>query len=58
MPEKIPLSEAASLIGCNTRQLMYLIRRGKIDGAEKIGWIWVIPQSEVARLKKEKFGVK
>lgn len=58
MPDKIPLSEAANQIGCNPRQLMYLIRRGRIEGAEKIGWIWVIPRSEVDRLKREKFGVK
>lgn len=31
------------------RKLMYMIRTGKVK-AQKVGWIWVIPESEVERI--------
>lgn len=34
------------------RRLMYLIRTNRVK-AQKVGWIWVIPESEVQRLAEE-----
>lgn len=34
------------------RKLMYLIRTSRVN-AQKVGWIWVLPESEVERLIEE-----
>ena len=34
------------------RKLMYLIRREKVK-AQKVGWVWVLPEEEVQRLVAE-----
>lgn len=45
-----PIKEVTEITGYSARQLHYLIKQGKIK-AEKVGWIWTIPEAEVARLQ-------
>lgn len=46
------VSEANELTGMSTPRIMRRIKKGIIS-AKKIGWIWVIPSTEVKRLQDE-----
>lgn len=48
--ERLTISEAARDYGCSTAYLRELIARGKLVG-RKVGPIWTVPASELARLK-------
>lgn len=47
------IKEAGEKSGYDDRQIMYKIRRNHIE-AQKVGWIWVITEPEVAKLKEMK----
>ena len=58
----ITTKEAAVLWGVTTRQVQILCDRGKVDGAARLGDIWVIPKgapkpidsrTNAARMDKE-----
>ena len=42
--EWIAIKEAAELWGMTTRRAQFLCADGKVDGAQKLGNIWVIPK--------------
>ena len=42
--EWIAVKEAAVLWGMTTRRAQYLCANGKVDGAQKLGNIWVVPK--------------
>lgn len=42
--EWITTKEAAALWGVTTRQVQILCDRGRVDGATRLGDIWVIPK--------------
>ena len=42
--EWIAVKEAAELWGITTRRAQYLCANGKVDGAQKLGNIWVVPK--------------
>lgn len=44
------IREAAEILNLKTNKLMYLIRTNRIK-ARKIGWIWVLSQTEVKKLE-------
>jgi len=48
---KLTIKEVSDITGYSARQLHYLIRQDKLK-AEKVGWIWVIPEEEVIRLQE------
>ncbi len=58
-PEIYSVSQASKITGMSAPRLMRRIRNGTIQ-AKKVGWVWVIPKSEVdkvveeMRLEKEK----
>jgi len=47
------IKEASEATGFDQRQIMYKIRRKQIE-AQKVGWIWVIPQDSVNKLQEMK----
>lgn len=47
------IKDAAKETGYDSRQIMYKIRQEQIQ-ASKVGWIWVIPEDQVAKLKELK----
>jgi hypothetical protein len=47
------IKEASETTGYDERQIMYKIRREQIT-AQKVGWIWVLPEATVIELKNEK----
>lgn len=57
--EMYSVSETSEIAGITSPRLMRRIRNGTIQ-AKKVGWVWVIPKSEVdkvveeMRLEKEK----
>jgi len=38
-------------LGIEPRQVLYLIRRGKLP-ATKLGWVWVIKQSDLEAFRR------
>jgi hypothetical protein len=42
--EWITVKEAGKLWGMTTRRAQFLCANGKVDGAQKLGNIWVIPK--------------
>jgi len=46
------ISRASELSGMKASRIMRRIKSGKIK-AKKLGWFWIIPVSEVEKLKKE-----
>ena len=42
--EWIAVKEAAGLWGMTTRRAQFLCANGKVDGAQKLGNIWVVPK--------------
>lgn len=47
---ELSVAEVATELGITHQQVLNRLNRGKISG-RKIGWIWLIPQTEVSRLK-------
>ncbi len=50
LEEYVTLPEAAQEIGITPGRLRQMLRAGELEG-EKVGPVWVIPRSEVERLK-------
>lgn len=50
--EQYSVSEAAEGTGMTTPRIMRRIKNETIK-ASKVGWVWIIPASEVEKLKKE-----
>lgn len=51
---RLSTKEAAERLGLEQKEVIRRIRRGDIE-AEKFpegGWIWTIPESEIARIQK------
>jgi len=46
------VSETSQVTGMTQPRLMRRIRNGSIE-AQKIGWVWVIPKSEVDKVIEE-----
>lgn len=46
--------EAATMLGFSQEHIRQLLQRGKIKG-EKIGTNWVIKQSELKNIKRQRF---
>jgi hypothetical protein len=42
--EWIAVKEAGELWGMTTRRAQFLCANGKVDGAQKLGNIWVVPK--------------
>ena len=42
--EWITTKDAAELWGVTTRQVQILCGRGRVDGARRLGTIWIIPE--------------
>jgi len=42
--EWIAVKKAAELWGMTTRRAQFLCANGKVDGAQKLGNIWVVPK--------------
>ena len=49
MLDYVPVKEAAKKLGLSRDALLRRIQRRSVK-AVKIGWIWVVPAEEVARL--------
>ena len=48
--ELITTKEAAKLWGISTRQVQILCSRGRVEGAARLGDIWVIPKGALKPL--------
>lgn len=51
MSEMITLKDLSELTDIPIRKILYRIKTGDIK-AEKLGWIWVVPKTEIEKLKK------
>ena len=49
--EYLPVGRAATEIGITEGRLRQMLRSGEARG-EKMGWVWLVPRSEVERIKK------
>lgn len=50
-PSEITIKDLTIATGMPTRKIMYRIKIGKIN-ARKLGWQWLIPYTEIERVKK------
>ncbi len=50
----ITVDVASERYGLSGRQLRRLCKKGKLPGAVKVGWAWVIREEEIARYVEER----
>jgi acyl CoA:acetate/3-ketoacid CoA transferase alpha subunit len=55
MEDFTDITSAAKNLGIDRKALLRKIQRGKVK-ATKFGWVWMIPQSEMERLRLETTG--
>jgi len=46
----VTVKQASELTGMSTQRILRRIRKGQLT-AEKIGWEWVIPRTELSKLQ-------
>jgi hypothetical protein len=54
--DMIPLRDAAANLGLAHTTLARQARLGRIEGARKVGPIWVVPRRGLERYRKESLG--
>ena len=56
--ELISAREAAKILGITSTRVIFLCRKGRFNGAEKIGAGWIIPRQSVLNHKRLPPGAK
>jgi excisionase family DNA binding protein len=50
----VTASEAADMLDVSLMEISRMVRKGKIKGSFKFGFMWALPRKEVQKIKREK----
>jgi predicted DNA-binding transcriptional regulator AlpA len=52
--ELLTVDEVMAKTGLSRQQVCNLARQGRIEGAERLGQVWLVPKSSIPELLKER----